>query len=119
MTERLPHNIAERLIRVLGMLGSDCAGERAAAGLLADKMVKERGLCWRDVIMPTPPAPWHEPETIEAKHDFLLDHSDQLTPWERRFVASVSGFARLSDRQTEVIDQLVEKVRDLAGERAA
>ena len=56
----LPPNSAARLALVLAMLGSDYAGERAAAGHLADQMVREAGLSWTDVIAaaPTDRAPW-------------------------------------------------------------
>ena len=40
----------ERFIKSLGMLGSDHAGERAAAGLKAHQMLQDAGLIWADVI---------------------------------------------------------------------
>jgi hypothetical protein len=40
----------DRLIKLLGMLGSAHDGERAAAGLKAHEFIKRRGLCWADVI---------------------------------------------------------------------
>jgi hypothetical protein len=43
-------NDADRLAKFLGMLGSAHAGERAAAGLKADKLVREAGLTWHQVI---------------------------------------------------------------------
>ncbi|MGK9167311.1 hypothetical protein KXR53_13485 [Inquilinus limosus] len=41
-----------RLIRILGMLGSDHAGERAAAALAADKLVRAGGWSWSDLLAP-------------------------------------------------------------------
>ena len=41
-----------RLIRILGMLGSDHAGERAAAALAADKLVRGSGWSWWDLLAP-------------------------------------------------------------------
>lgn len=41
-----------RLVKVLGLLGSAHAGERAAAGLKAHNLLAERGLVWRDVVRP-------------------------------------------------------------------
>jgi hypothetical protein len=42
--------LSKRLVRILGMLGSDSAGERDAAALAAARMVKEAGLTWYDVL---------------------------------------------------------------------
>jgi len=39
-----------KLSRVLGMLGSAHDGEIAAAGRMADEMVRKAGLTWHDVI---------------------------------------------------------------------
>jgi hypothetical protein len=40
----------KRLVRVLGMLGSNHPGERDAAALMATRMVKEAGLTWYDIL---------------------------------------------------------------------
>lgn len=42
--------VSERLIKVLGMLGSDHAGERDNAAVQATKILKEAGLTWYDVL---------------------------------------------------------------------
>lgn len=39
-----------RLVKLLGLLASSHDGERAAAGLKADQLIRERGLQWTDVI---------------------------------------------------------------------
>ncbi|MFC4293552.1 hypothetical protein ACFO0A_00610 [Novosphingobium tardum] len=39
-----------RLVKFLGLLGSDHDGERATAGRMADLLVKAHGLTWADVI---------------------------------------------------------------------
>jgi len=41
-----------RLVRVLGLLGSDSVGERASAGLAADRLRGELGASWADLLMP-------------------------------------------------------------------
>lgn len=45
-------DLASRLVKFCGLLGSDHAGERAAAGLKASKLLIEHGLTWGDVIAP-------------------------------------------------------------------
>jgi hypothetical protein len=66
----LPSKTVRKLGAVCGMLGSDHAGERAAAADAATKLLRGHGLTWRDVdwafaIAPTQPAlpalpPWQE-----------------------------------------------------------
>src|SRR5215831_19632090 len=41
-----------RLIKLLGLLGSDHNGEIAAAGRLADALIRDAGVTWADVIAP-------------------------------------------------------------------
>jgi hypothetical protein len=46
-----------RLVRVLGLLGSDSDGERASAGLAADRLRAEMGASWAELLMPPGTAP--------------------------------------------------------------
>jgi hypothetical protein len=41
-----------RLVRILGLLGSDHAGERANAALAAHRLVKSSGRSWSDLLSP-------------------------------------------------------------------
>jgi hypothetical protein len=50
MAAAIPNDKRTRLVRLLGMLGSDFNGERANAGRLADTLVRSLGLRWDDVI---------------------------------------------------------------------
>jgi hypothetical protein len=61
-----------RLVKVLGMLGSPHVGERAAAGLKADQLVKQLGLRWPDII-----AVKRAPTTVAA------DGGDPIPRWKR------------------------------------
>ena len=42
----LPESLVDRLVKLCGMLGSAHDGERAAAGLKADQLLRENGLRW-------------------------------------------------------------------------
>lgn len=42
--------VSEKLVKVLGMLGSDNAGIRDAAATHATRILKEAGLTWYDVL---------------------------------------------------------------------
>jgi hypothetical protein len=44
------HRALDRLVKMLGMLGSDHAGERAAAALKATQALKDMGWTWEDVV---------------------------------------------------------------------
>ena len=46
-----------RLSRILGLLGSDHDGERAAAGLAAHKLVQACGVTWWELLAPRRAAP--------------------------------------------------------------
>lgn len=46
-----------RLERILGMLGSEHAGERAAAGLHAEAFRKKHGLTWAELLNMAPVGP--------------------------------------------------------------
>jgi hypothetical protein len=60
MSRALDPVSADKLTKILGLLGSDHPGERDAAAQAANKLVRERGLTWGDVIGP-PIVPDHVP----------------------------------------------------------
>ena len=41
----------ERLVKLCGIFGSDHAGERANAAAAADRLVRQAGLRWPDVLI--------------------------------------------------------------------
>jgi hypothetical protein len=64
-TPQLDTDDRERLIRLLGMTGSDHDGEVSNAARLADRLVRSKGLRWGDVIPPSLPSP-HTHRAISA-----------------------------------------------------
>jgi hypothetical protein len=46
----LPSSVATTLAKLCGMVGSDHAGERAAAALKADQLARAPSPTWRDII---------------------------------------------------------------------
>ena len=114
---------AELLAKILGRLGSDHDGERAAAGLLASQFIKARGLSWYDVIQPHAPQPrrsWHDDDTEEptvagrpwrAVARELAADPDGLSAWEASFAQSLARWpGRPSPKQLAVLRGLAEKV---------
>jgi hypothetical protein len=106
----------DQLGRVLGLLGSDHDGEVAAAGRQAERLRRQAGLTWSEILSPPAAprqlsAPSQPPSAAEALN-LCIDHCDLLTPWERRFVASISRrpIHGLSQKQLSVLDRLARAV---------
>jgi hypothetical protein len=122
-----PHlspDLAAKLVKILGMLGSDYDGEVAAAGRRANAMVKDAGLMWDDVIAPAVPIPqtpqrprrrWRTPGTPSDTAALCLQWRDEvLTDWEADFCRSIVGRRQISAKQTEVLDKIARKVEAFA-----
>jgi hypothetical protein len=119
----IPPDLAEKLAKVLGMLGSDHDGEVAAAGRRAHKIVKNAGLTWGEVIAPPAPAPqqpyrpprrWRRPVSASDSAALCLQWPEVLTDWETDFCRSIVGRHRTSPRQSEVLARIVRKVEAFA-----
>jgi hypothetical protein len=100
-----------RLAKLLGLLGSDFAGERNAAGLAAHRFVRERGIAWSDLLAAprsarreSTRAPWH------ATCAELAKRPGHLRPWERQFIAGLPQFPHLSAKQRRILDELASRV---------
>lgn len=104
----------QKLAAVLARLESPYDGERAAAGLLAARMVRQAGISWEELLSgAAPPRPrQHWRETIAE----LLAQPAALRTWEAGFLESLQHFPRLSPKQASVLRQIAERVLQ---ERAA
>jgi hypothetical protein len=100
-----------RLAKLLGMLGSDHAGERDSAGLAAHRLVQQSGLTWQQVVSP-PPAEHKLPElgTWRTTVRECLEHPGSLRPWERTFLADLPKFQRLSTKQRYCLKTIADRV---------
>ena len=87
-----------RLVKLLGLLGSDHAGERAAAGLKANNLVKDRNTTWADVIVPKLAPPRADPRpqpraapgrVHQSRALVLLECGFVWNDWERQFLLSI------------------------------
>jgi hypothetical protein len=97
------------------MLGSAHAGERDAAALAADKLVRERGLTWLAILSIEPsesPANLTDAECIAV----CMDRADLMTPWEINFLTGVARQVargrRLSSKQRSVLHRLYAMARE-------
>jgi hypothetical protein len=95
----------DRLGKLLGMLGSDHDGEVAAAGRAADRLVREAGLTWREVLA----APQF-PKLPSSAATLIMECfrlSDLLSDWELEFLRSIARRSgHLSARQAECLNRI-------------
>src|SRR5512135_1305838 len=124
MATRLPADVADRLSKLLGMLGSVHDGEALTAARLADRLVRDQlRLSWGEVLLPQgraasgadPPRRWREPVTWQEAARLAAQWPEALTPWERGFLVSVIRSPRPSAKQLAILDRLVRKARATAG----
>ena len=78
-----------RLARLLGMMGSQHDGEALNAARLADKLVREQGITWFNVISTAPPRaspdppPPPRPSDDDVLHRFESASDANAFPWRR------------------------------------
>jgi hypothetical protein len=117
--------IAGRLAKLCGMFGPHHVGERAAAALKADKLMREHGLTWRNVIhrpieQPARAQEREDVSDIESDIRFAMAHLDCLNDWECAFIEDMDRqyWRILSPKQIAKIRVIVEKIDLLkSGER--
>jgi hypothetical protein len=109
----------KRLAAVLGLLGSEHAGERAAAGVAATRMLAAAGATWMDVLYPTAEG---KPEPDPLLKDWpvrwrgaieVCSRSPGLTSWGANFLATIAGYEGRPSRQQ--LGRLRELFEELAG----
>jgi len=115
MTVRvIPPETRERLTKLCGMFGSDHDGERAAAALKADQLVRQHGLTWHDVIMlPRHKSPRYDDylSDVQKMATFCNAHRHKLNAKERDFIrAMLSWHGEPSEKQLKWLVDLFVRV---------
>ncbi len=101
----------ERLAKLLGMLGSDHDGERAAAALAAAKFVRKLGLTWPDVVgLKIVEQRLPELGTWRQTVADCLAHPGSLRPWKLGFLRDLPKFRRLSVKQRYCLREIADRV---------
>ena len=106
-----------RLAQMLGLLGSDHAGERDAAGLAAHRLIQQRGLTWHEVLAPSLSPPDHEPAADPLRGDWramaaaCTRFPHLIDRWEWKFLSGLHGFPRLSAKQQAILVRIVTRLR--------
>ena len=108
-----------KLVGILGRLGSDFDGERAAAGLLATQMLRRLGMGW-DAVVTDQPVTVRQAETGPSNHTptswseslaLCRRHLNWLNKWESEFVGSLSDRHGLpSAKQLQVLARITDKL---------
>jgi hypothetical protein len=102
---------AARLAKLLSLLGSSHAGERDSAGLAAERLVRQRGLTWQQVLSPPvveKPTPKIEPWRRTV--DRCLERQGSLRVWEKGFLRDLAGFRKLSVKQRSCLQDIADRV---------
>jgi hypothetical protein len=99
----------DKLVKILRMLGSSHDGERAAAGLKADQLVRTMGTTWSDIVAPKTLPAADVGDSIEAKIGTILANIEACSDWERGFITSVNGRPVLSSKQRAIVERLFRK----------
>jgi hypothetical protein len=104
-----------KLVGVLGMLGSEHAGERDNAARLADRLVRGKGLEWAQLLAPKPAAPTPPPApascSVEADLRVCRAYPGLLNNWERGFLRGLKPGRTLSVKQLGILSEMACKVR--------
>ena len=115
MSDLLPPADLRKLVGILGMLGSSHDGERASAGLLATRLLQERGLTWSHLLSPSSSTRIEGPARGDdwGSHiEACMQRPGLLTPWERSFIDSLRARQRTpTPKQQLVLADIAQQLR--------
>jgi hypothetical protein len=100
-----------RLANLLGRLGSDHAGERDNAAVMAHRLIQTKGMTWSEVIDP-PPSEYQEPLIGKWRQVCaeLQNRPGNLRAWEKKFVTDLPRFPRISSKQRYILAEIADRV---------
>lgn len=117
-----------KLVGILSRLASDHDGERAAAGLLATRMLKARGLSWEQLVggasstgswrdeLRCRRRPESDPQPWRSDVQRCLQRSDLMSCREREFLQSLTRWTgALTEKQAGWLGRIVEKLDMMTG----
>lgn len=107
--KRHSSELPDRLIKLLGLFGSDHAGERATAARMAHHLIVRNGLTWADVIR-TPPPPMPRMNSLrESGHGFGMKAARVMADHQRRARVMLISRCGFSDFERSVLETLTER----------
>jgi hypothetical protein len=93
----------ERLVRILNLLGSDQAGERASAALAAHRLLAALGLHWAEIVEPPPVV---ERVVVKRVRDWDVNHREAAE-------ARIRQLRDRTERQERQIKSLRSRINTL------
>jgi hypothetical protein len=135
MSTRLDPQALDRLVKLLGMLGSAHAGERSAAGLKANELVRGMGLTWSEVFTRIMSAPATDSrnngrnggggrhnshnsgdDDWRTMREFCARHSGRLRPRELEFVIDLGDWrGDLTQKQSAWLTAIFARLKHTTG----
>jgi hypothetical protein len=76
----------DRLVKLCGLFSSDYAGERASAAAMADRLLRQHGLSWSEIICVPVQTPWREMAAWCRAHAALFNST------ERAFIRAMADW---------------------------
>jgi hypothetical protein len=108
--QQLTPDALERLIKLLGMLGSAHDGEPAAAGLKANELIRRHGLTWKELLLGLAPTS-SERQAWRDKVAACTAHQHCLNDRERAFVLSLAKWRGTpTEKQLAWLDRIYENL---------
>lgn len=110
----------DRLAKVAARLGSNFAGEQAAAATLGSGILAGFGLTWQELVQrafqtaPQLPPRVYGPAAMPPHTQLAraaMRYPERLTIWEREFLTDISHRPRLTAKQGLVLQNIVHKLR--------
>ena len=102
----------QRLGKLLALIGSSFDAEALAAARAADRLVRDAGLTWPDVLIISDNHRSLTHGSVDNAIDFCTQQLYRLTIWEREFVACIRRQRRpLSARQLNCLYRIVDRLR--------
>lgn len=113
----LPPKAAERLAKIVGLLGSDQPGEVCNAASAADRLLRDHGMTWEALILRplvTSPAAYPPPPPPQSGWRGAVAacqaRPELLTRWERTFLDGLAQRRTLTAKQAIILSRLVDRV---------
>jgi len=107
----LPEKTRQDLRKILALIGSNYGGERDAAIRAATRILERHRLKWCEILdLPQPSK--REPlfATWRTTCAELSKRSGDLRLWERKFVADLPAFPRISTKQRYILAEIADRV---------
>jgi hypothetical protein len=106
----LPPADHTKLVKVLGLLGSDHDGERASAAHKASEIIRKHRLTWADVLAPAAVEPSGGPVGHAVRALWIIENVPGLSERDRGFLSTIMARRVISAKQAKWLCDIEERV---------